>query len=222
MKHVLAVAQMLRETSNMKSFKLSQHSHWDFHVTLLDWRLKKLFMVQTDGLYETPCDRTMDIVFKLFTPRFGSCLLLAWQSPPMLIIITVIKSENNIWDDCTAATPNNSKEWKQNRLLHSLTNFSLLFSYYRSCYGGLGHHKPQRRDWIWTASRGKDEVFGLCCTSLHSVPAVPGNFLSQCPIQSGPTYTAHLSKKICWENKTYSELSCMGMQLSFWAAHLDY
>lgn len=43
----------------------------------------------------------------------------------------------------------------------------------RSCFGGLGHNKPQGCDWLRSVA-GREEVIGICCTSLHTVAAVPG------------------------------------------------
>lgn len=45
----------------------------------------------------------------------------------------------------------------------------------RSCYGGMGHHKPKRCDWFWAASCREDKVFGICSSSLHTVSTFPGS-----------------------------------------------
>lgn len=47
---------------------------------------------------------------------------------------------------------------------------------WRPCHGGLGHHKPQRRDWFRASYRRKDQVSGICSSSLHTVSTVPGSF----------------------------------------------
>lgn len=49
-----------------------------------------------------------------------------------------------------------------------------LFFNCRSCHGGLGHHKPQRGDWLRAAPRREDPVFGECSSSIHPVAAFSG------------------------------------------------